>query len=185
LFNVLAMTKSEITSLLAEKHKLFISEFESLSEHQFCSSVNDKWSAAQQLDHIVRAVQPVVLAFTLPGFVLKMFFGQANRPSKTYEALVEKYKNKLASGGKASGRFVPAGLPYSQKKSSIHKLQTLISSLNKKIERKTEDELDQQILPHPLLGKLTLREMLYFTAYHAEHHRLSTVKNLDAQLQSS
>jgi hypothetical protein len=28
-------------------------------------------------------------------------------------------------------------------------------------------------LPHPLLGKLTLREMLYFTAYHADHHRHS------------
>lgn len=179
MFDFHVMTKSEITSLLTEKHKLFVSEFESLNEFQFCSSVNDKWSASQQLDHIIRAVQPVVLAFTLPGFLLKMFFGRANRPSKTYEALVEKYKNKLAMGGKASGRFVPAGLTYSQKNSSIRKLQTLISSLNRKMEKKTEEELDQQILPHPLLGKLTLREMLYFTAYHAEHHRLSTVKNLE------
>jgi hypothetical protein len=26
------------------------------------------------------------------------------------------------------------------------------------------------ILPHPLLGKITIREMLYFTAYHVQHH---------------
>jgi hypothetical protein len=25
-------------------------------------------------------------------------------------------------------------------------------------------------LPHPLLGKLTLREMIYFTIYHVQHH---------------
>jgi hypothetical protein len=25
-------------------------------------------------------------------------------------------------------------------------------------------------LPHPLLGKLTVREMLFFTLYHQRHH---------------
>jgi hypothetical protein len=34
------------------------------------------------------------------------------------------------------------------------------------------------VLPHPLLGKLTIREMLYFTVYHGEHHRLHTEQNL-------
>jgi len=33
-----------------------------------------------------------------------------------------------------------------------------------------EDDLDRVMLPHPLLGKLTLREMLFFTIYHVEHH---------------
>ena len=31
-------------------------------------------------------------------------------------------------------------------------------------------DLDVYILPHPLLGKVTLREMLYFTIHHNEHH---------------
>ncbi|NBX80802.1 MAG: DinB family protein, partial [Flavobacteriales bacterium] len=34
----------------------------------------------------------------------------------------------------------------------------------------TEDDLDKYVLPHPLLGKLTLREMLCFTIYHVKHH---------------
>ena len=34
----------------------------------------------------------------------------------------------------------------------------------------SEHKLDRCILPHPLLGKLTLREMIYFTIYHMEHH---------------
>ena len=32
-------------------------------------------------------------------------------------------------------------------------------------------DLDAVLLPHPLLGKLTVREMLFFTVYHVQHHR--------------
>ena len=30
--------------------------------------------------------------------------------------------------------------------------------------------LDRYRLPHPLLGRLTVREMLLFTLYHSVHH---------------
>jgi hypothetical protein len=33
-----------------------------------------------------------------------------------------------------------------------------------------EGSLDRCRLPHPLLGKLTVREMLFFTLYHNLHH---------------
>ena len=46
-------------------------------------------------------------------------------------------------------------------------------SLCKKLKNYSEKELEVYILPHPLLGKLTLREMLYFNILHAEHHRNS------------
>lgn len=44
---------------------------------------------------------------------------------------------------------------------------------------KTCDELDKYILPHPLLGKLTIREMMYFTIYHVEHHKKLTERGLN------
>ena len=44
-----------------------------------------------------------------------------------------------------------------------------------------EKELDQYMLPHPILGKVTYREMLYFTMYHVNHH-YSLVKNYIAQM---
>jgi len=40
----------------------------------------------------------------------------------------------------------------------------------KKIKNYNEANLDKYIIPHPLLGKLTLREMLFFTIHHNEHH---------------
>ena len=174
------MTKTEIISLLTENHKQFTDQFKLMDENQFIASMNGKWNAGQQLDHIIRAVQPVVLAFSLPAFLLKLFFGKANRPSKSYEKLVEKYQAKLIAGGKASGRFVPRTISFSKKEKAIKKLDGLVHKLSKKTGARNENELDEIILPHPLLGKLTLREMLYFTAYHAEHHRKNTAGNLEA-----
>jgi len=46
-----------------------------------------------------------------------------------------------------------------------------VQALARRIDRFSETQLDQLILPHPLLGKLTLREMLYFTIYHVQHHQ--------------
>ena len=172
------MTKSEITTLLTEKHRQFLAAFPALTEKEFTTSVNGKWSPAQQLDHLIRSVSPVVLAFGLPALIPRFMFGKANRPSKTYEALVDKYLLKLTAGGRASGRFIPTGIPFQKRQAGMVKLSRLVEKLNKLIEGKTEQQLDTYILPHPLLGKLTFREMLYFTAYHAEHHEKATLKNL-------
>ena len=173
------MTKQEIISLLTEKHKSFLSVFPSLNKDQFTTSVNGKWSPAQQLDHIIRAVAPVELAFRLPRFISKLMFGKANRPSRSYEDLVDKYHSKLAMGGRASGRFIPKGFLFEDREKTIARLLNLVQKLNRYVEQTTEDDLDFYLLPHPLLGKLTWREMLYFTAYHAEHHEKAIVKNLN------
>ena len=36
--------------------------------------------------------------------------------------------------------------------------------------RWSEKKLDRYQAPHPALGKLTIREMLYFTIFHNVHH---------------
>ena len=43
----------------------------------------------------------------------------------------------------------------------------------------TEGELDNLVLPHPLLGQLTIREMIYFTIYHVEHHTRNIKRNIE------
>jgi hypothetical protein len=42
--------------------------------------------------------------------------------------------------------------------------------LREALEGWSERDLDRILLPHPLLGKLTTREMLFFTLYHDRHH---------------
>jgi hypothetical protein len=172
------MDKTQISEMLIQKHRFFSEELQRLSDSDFTFSPSGKWSAGQQLDHIIRSTSPVNLVFSFPGILLTLLFGKANRPSKTYEGLVEKYQSKLALGGKAPGQFIPKNVSMKQRDQLIKKLEHIIVSLTKKSEKYTEEQLDNFLLPHPLLGKLTFREMLYFTTYHIQHHHKQVIANL-------
>lgn len=163
------MTKTEIQPLLTSAYGDFLARLRQMPNVQAHMSAPGKWSPAQQAEHLVKSVRPVTLAFGLPKFLLALIFGKANRPSRSYEELVARYQAKLAAGGTASRPFVP-GIPANLNR-VYGRLARTVDALNRRIERFSEHELDALILPHPLLGKITLREMLYFTAYHAEHHR--------------
>lgn len=172
------MEITELQQKLKESHVRFIGTINRVADADFTKSVNQKWTAGQQLDHIIKSVAPVNQAFALPGFMLKLSFGKANRPSRTYDQLVEKYHTKLNEGGRAPGRFVPAPVNVSQRSGLINKLEKLTASLSHRVEGFSEEQLDLLLLPHPLLGKLTLREMVYFTIYHVGHHEKQVTDNL-------
>jgi hypothetical protein len=173
------MNKQKIIEQLRLHHTEFQHLLGSLQETDYLSAAIGKWNAGQQLDHICRSIGPVDLAFGLPGFVLRLLFGKANRASRTYEQLVEKYKTKLAEGGRASKQFIPRETEWLGRQKLLDRLSRSVDSLSQKIEKTSENQLDTYILPHPILGKLTLREMLYFTIYHVQHHQSFVVKNLE------
>jgi hypothetical protein len=168
--------KPQIISALNENVDAFNNYISALNKEQFEVSPNGKWSAGQNLDHLIRAIKPLQLAYGLPKFALRILFGKTNRPSKTYDELVAKYKAKLAAGGRASGPFIPPFISFEKKDELIKKYAEQKQKLISKIEKQNEKDLDVYILPHPLLGKVTLREMLYFTIHHNEHH-LETVRS--------
>jgi len=162
--------KSQIISALNENTDAFNNYVALLTKEQFEASADGKWSAGQNLDHLIRSIKPLQLAYGLPKFALQILFGKSIRPSKTYDELVEKYKAKLAAGGRASGPFVPRFISFEKRDELIKKYATQKQKLICKIEKQNEKDLDVYILPHPLLGKVTLREMLYFTVHHNQHH---------------
>ena len=164
------MTKEEIIDQLRVNHKAFTDFILKLDEKEFLFTVKNKWTAGQQAAHILRSVKPVTLAFGLPLFLLRIVFGKANRPSRGYGTLVHRYYDKLAAGGKASGRFIPPEIAYSQKEKICNSIMAATEILCSRAAKYSDNELDKYILPHPLFGKLTCREMLYFTIYHVEHH---------------
>ena len=144
----------------------------SLSEEQFFFQPAEKWSAAQQVKHLVSATATAALAFRLPKFMVRMVGGKPNRASRTYDELVAKYYLKLEQGGKASSRYIPRLVPVSYGKEKIIKefskaMQQFTTALKGKWK---EPQPDQYIAPHPLLGKITLRELCYFTIHHTYHH---------------
>ena len=173
------MNKEIIKKNLQNNHNDFIDLMLSMNESDFSLSVNNKWSAGQQFEHIYLSVSPLTKALKLPVILLKLIFGKANRPSKDYDALVKKYHDKLGKGGAASGRFIPKQISMEQREKLTRRLLKVVTQLCKTVDSFSEEELDVVILPHPLLGKLTLREMLYFTIYHVEHHKNLVINSFE------
>ncbi len=173
------MDKAAITAELNNKYSAFSDFVVGLTEEDFVFSLNgEKWSAGQQLDHLCRSVEPLNKGLSAPEFAVKAMFGKADRPSAGYDELVARYRSELAAGGTASAPFRPEIIPFERKVELVTKLNGLVAKLCSKIEKCEENKLDVLMLPHPLLGKLTFREMFYFTIYHAEHHHRHTMQNL-------
>lgn len=164
------MDKQAIIKRLTENHQEFIACIDKLPAEEFNKSQNEKWTAGQQLEHIYLSVKPVNLAFKLPVFLLKLIWGKANRSSRSYDELIARYHAKLANGSSATGPFVPKIVDQKKGQKLTSTLKNEVAQLCKSIEKLSEEDLDHYILPHPLLGKLTLREMLFFTIYHVKHH---------------
>jgi len=140
------------------------------SPEKFIESINGKWSVGQNLDHLIRSLSPVNQALLLPSFVLRMMFGKPNRSGRKYQELVDRYHQKLSAGGSATGRFIPPAVLWGQKESKVADFNLQKDRMIKRLESWSEEQLDQYLLPHPLLGKITIREMLFFSAYHIQHH---------------
>lgn len=173
------MNKAELYRNLTKSYGDFSSAVSKLAEADFLYSLNgQKWSAGQQLDHLCRSVSPLNQAFGMPKLALRAMFGKASGPSRSYEEVVSGYQQKLAEGGAASGRFLPKEIGFEAKNGLLEKLEGSVSKLCSQLESFSEDDLDKFLLPHPLLGKLTLREMLCFSIYHAGHHQKQVEENL-------
>jgi hypothetical protein len=172
------MKRQELIEQLQNHHQAFIEYINSLTDEEFLVSHHAKWTAGQQLQHICLSVRPVNLALLIPKFMLRLLFGKPLK-KRNYEELVKAYQNVLHKGGKAGTPYIPKSVRIHQKQKLISDLTKLIASLIEKINQLSEDDLDQHILPHPLIGKTSIREMLYFTMYHVKHHHEQLVKNLN------
>ena len=164
------MIKDEIIKELSERHIFFVNYILSLSYKEFMFSFEGHWAAGQQMDHIYRSITLLPLAFKIPLFITGPILGTVKRPTMCYEELVEQYQSRLSKGAQATRMYLPRMVPYSKRMRLAEKIIRKVSKINAAIDLLPEKELDQALLPHPILGKITLREMLYFTMYHVDHH---------------
>jgi hypothetical protein len=164
------MNKEEITEKLLRNHELLVQTLRDMPGEILNRSNDSKWTPAQHFDHISRSINPLGILFKLPKWLVRFRFGMSNRDSRDYDAVAEKYRARLKAGGRAAGRFLPDQKPF-EKTRLVQKGERAVEKLSRSFSRWSEREMDVFIIPHPLLGKLTVREMLYFTIYHIEHHR--------------
>lgn len=166
---------SLLDSLISEERDV-AEFFRSLSPEEFVLRVGDAWTPAEHLQHLNTAVSAVARGLSISPWILRLRFGRAERPSRTFVELRDDYRDRLARGGRASGRFVPPREELSPEQTTIRQTQLLArwqrvnSRLMTSLDRWSEDDLDRIRLPHPILGKITAREMVYFVIYHGHHH---------------
>jgi hypothetical protein len=167
--------RGEIIASLEEVHAQAGTIWQRFSAREFFQPpAIGGWTVAQNVEHLIKSTSPVALAMRCPRLMLRLLFGAAGGPSRSFVQVREVYRGVLAKGGEA-GRFSPRDVRVPDDPAAAHtrllaRWRKLLPGLTGAIRRWDDAALDRYRLPHPLLGKLTLREMLYFTLYHLGHH---------------
>ena len=169
-------SKARIISELNSVFETLYKTANLVPDNLFNASKENKWTPAENISHLITATKMTALPFTLPKFVPALLYGKSNSKSRTYDEVVSAYESKLAGGAKASGIYIPAKTNYTRAKLGAQILKEG-EKLTRAIDAKwAEDQLDSYRIAHPILGKLTLRELAYFTIYHNIHHMESIRK---------
>src|SRR4051812_45312627 len=176
-------TGKEIRAAAQGLHTEIVEFLGSIPTGAFFAPQGSSWSPAWHVRHLTKANFPVARALRLPKLVPRLLFGAAPELSRSFEKLREDYRARLAAGGQA-GRFAPSDKPLPPDLAAWR--QEIVEVYGRSVddwiaasERWSERELDRVRLPHPLLGKLTVREMLFFTLYHNAHHMAIVARRLE------
>ena len=173
------MDKEQIADLLEEKHEALFNWLEQQEPEAWESGPNGKWTTGQQALHLLQSIKPLNTAMSLPKFVLRYKFGKSNRDVRQYDAIVSRYKERLegAKGMTYKGSENMKTPKLKDKPYIIDRLKTECKKLQYKTKKWKDKDLDNLILPHPLMGKMPVREIVMWTAYHVEHHTDTLKKN--------
>ncbi len=135
-----------------------------------------KWSIAEHLHHLILSAKPLVGAFKLPK--LSFFaFGKSKKGSRTYDEVVAVYTNILKEGGVASGKYIPE--EKISKEQLVKDWESISQKFITRLKKWSDKDLETYRVPHPLIGKMTMREMMYFTHFHTGYH-LRIIKELNS-----
>jgi hypothetical protein len=170
-------TGPEIARDLAAVQRWADAYWRSFGADEFFAPMGDAWSPAHNVRHLIKSNRPVARALDLPRVALLVRFGVTRRSSLGYSALRATYHEALA-GGLRAGEYAPRPLPGDARRDEPARDDILVrwsetmTALRSCVSGWSERALGMLRLPHPGLGKLTVREMLFFTLYHNTHHVL-------------
>jgi hypothetical protein len=170
-------TKIELIEQLQQVQRGVTETVQAMSAQQFETSTGEAWAASGYLKHLILSVKPFAKALNLPVAQLQRMFGQADGPSRTYHEVVAVYKARLDEGIRAEDfdRVTPTfyRMPEGIEDEQAYLVETWNESnerLMNVLQHWDEDALDRYQLPHPAIGTITIREMLFFTLYHNTMH---------------
>ena len=169
--------KSEIHNALHKIDEQIAEAIRRMGDSAFSHSSGDEWSAENYVKHLLLANKPLAKALNLPLHKFVELFDHSDRDSYSYDEVTSAYNKRLDEGIRAEqlGRMVPD--TYRNKtdepvtrESLLVDWETLTQNYNVALLAWDDPDLDAYLMPHPVLGKITVREMLFFTIHHNTLH---------------
>ncbi|WP_034058158.1 DinB family protein [Lacinutrix jangbogonensis] len=171
------MDKDTIVEQLETINNNLYEFLESQDQEKWETGPEKKWTTGQHALHLLQSIKTLNNALSLPKFILQLKFGKANRPVRDFETVTNRYKERLIEANGItfgpSKNIKPPRLK--EKNYLLDRIQTESKKLQYKTKKWKDNDLDTYILPHPLMGKIPVREIVMWTSYHVNHH-LETLK---------
>ena len=138
----------------------------------------ERWSVIGHFKHLILSAKPVASALKRTDEELARL-SVPNGPSRTYEGMIQTYHLVLnAAGGKSTPPFFPEQLGEMTDEQLIESWLMIRDKLVGRLAAWSEERLEKSGLPHPRMGPLTMREMMFFTIFHTEHHHANMSRML-------
>jgi len=165
---------AELSAELLAVHDESVRYWGTFDTAAFFAPIGEGWSPAENVRHLTKSVRAVNTGLKLPKWLIWVRFWRPRRASRGYTELRDIYLARLAAGADA-GRFAPEQRPpaadlVAERARIMGAHLRSVTEMRGYLARWSEGALDRLQLPHPALGWLTVREMLYFTVYHNRHH---------------
>jgi hypothetical protein len=163
------MTQAELVQALEARQNELNTFFSSISEQDFLADMAPKWNPAQHLIHLTksgsRIAQGLQARDQLPNHETQV--------SRGYEAIRDTYIATLKQAPAELLAKVGASIRVEADSSQAQIVKAYIqagTNLREAAQTWSETELDAKAMPHPVLGSISIREMLEFVVYHELHH---------------
>jgi len=168
------MLSAQLNSIFSET----INWFEAQPEANFNKELMEgKWTMAGHLYHLIKSTKAVSKGLLMPKLALRISFGKCNRTERSFEEQHQKYLKALDEFTKVSGspaippsKFVPPEGRVFEKEALLNRFKLGGYDYCQALAKWNEKKLSVYVLPHPIMGKLTVREFTYFTIFHTKHH---------------
>ena len=141
-----------------------------VSDAVFFDNSNGKWSIGENLIHLAIVAKRFGSVFTMPKEQLANF-GLATQPSRPFDGIMAAYMDALKGMAVAPKAFVAVQTAEDTRTSVVERYNNAHSILATNFMSFSEEDLDKYQVPHPLLGLMTMREMLDFIVFHLGHHQ--------------
>lgn len=173
----MSYSKTQIIDQLTSIHQFVHQTLTDMPEEALFAGTETQWSPADYLKHLIISNKPFAKALLMPREQMEGMFGKADNGSMSYEALVGIYQKLIDEGLRAE--LAPAVTPVNYRMpEGITDVKTYLietwDDANQRIisalDGWSETDLDTYRIPHPAIGVITVREMLYFTIHHNRLH---------------